>query len=69
MSLVGLLNQVLALEIDERAIFDQKIWESIEHFISPEVEEAWLTEAERRWQEIEEDRVKCISTEEAIKQG
>lgn len=69
MSSIALLDQVLALKIDERAILAQKIWDSIEHFISSDVEEAWLAEAERRWREIEENRVPCVSADEAIKQA
>lgn len=69
MSSVALLDEVLTLEIDERAVLAQKIWDSIEHFVSPEVEEAWLVEADRRWREIEEKRVMCISADEAIKKA
>jgi len=69
MSSVALLDKALALEIDERAILAHKIWDSIEHFISDEVEEAWLAEAERRWREIEENEVNCISADEAINQA
>ncbi len=69
MSAVAILDQVLTLQVDERAILAQRIWESIEHFLSPEVEQAWLEEAERRWREIEEGRVQCIPAAEAIKQA
>jgi len=69
MSSVALLDEVLTLQIDDRAILAQKIWDSIEHFASPEVEEAWLAEADRRWQEIEEERVTCISADDAIKKA
>lgn len=69
MSPSALLDKVLNLQIDERAILAQKIWDSIEHFVSPEVEAAWLAEADRRWREIEEKRVTCISAEEAIKKS
>jgi len=37
--------------------------------VSPEVEEAWLADAARRWQEIEEERATCISADEAIKKA
>jgi putative addiction module component (TIGR02574 family) len=67
MSAVALLDQVFALPVDDRAILAQRIWDSIEHFISSDVEQAWLDEAERRWREIEEGRVQCVPAEEAIK--
>lgn len=65
----ALLDEVLTLEIDERAVLAQKIWDSIEHFVSHEVEDAWLAEADRRWREIEEERITCISADEAIKKA
>lgn len=66
MSAVALLDQVFALPVDDQAILAQRIWESIEHFISPDIEQAWLDEAERRWRDIEEGRVQCIPAKEAI---
>lgn len=69
MSAVALLDQALALQADERAILAQRLWDSIEHFLSPDVEHAWLEEAERRWREIEEGRVQCIPGEVAMKQA
>ena len=50
----ALKEKILALSPDEKAIIAQEVWDSIEHFIDPEVEKAWLNEAEKRWQEIEE---------------
>ena len=67
MNATMLLNEVLALQVDERAMFAQRIWESIEHFVSPDVEQAWLTEAERRWHEIEEGHVQTVSGEDAMR--
>jgi putative addiction module component (TIGR02574 family) len=69
MSVGALLDQVLTLQVDERAMLAQRIWDSIEHFVSRDVEQAWLEEAERRWQEIEEGRVQCVSGKEAINQA
>lgn len=67
--LYELTNQALSLSTDERAILAQRLWESIEGFIDPETEEAWLREAEKRWKEIEEGKVKCIPVEEAMKEA
>lgn len=69
MSSAAILDDVLSLHVDERAVLAQKIWDSIEHFVSPEVEKAWLAEADRRWREIEEEGVECISAEEAIERA
>ncbi len=34
-----------------------------------EIEKAWMDEADRRWQEIKEGKVKCIPAEEVMKQA
>jgi len=69
MSTATLLDQILALQPDERAILAQRVWESIEHFVSPEIERAWLEESEKRWQEIEEGRVQCIPAADAMRKA
>jgi putative addiction module component (TIGR02574 family) len=69
MSTAALLDQILALQPDERAILAQRVWDSIEHFISPEIEQAWLTEAENRWNEIEAGKIKCIPAVDAMKKA
>jgi putative addiction module component (TIGR02574 family) len=65
----ALKERILALPPDERAILAQEVWDSIEHFADPEVEKAWLDEAERRWIEIEERKVETISAEEALRRA
>jgi putative addiction module component (TIGR02574 family) len=65
----ALKEKILALSPDEKAIIAQEVWDSIEHFIDPEVEKAWLNEAEKRWQEIEEGKVAAISVEEAFRKA
>ena len=67
MNATALLDQVLALQVDERAMFAQRIWESIEHFVSFDVEQAWLAEAEQRWHDIEDGNVQTIPAEDAMK--
>ena len=67
MSAAALVDQVFALSVDDRAILAHRIWESIEHFLSPAVEQAWLDEAERRWREIEAGEIQCIPAKDAIK--
>ncbi len=61
-----LTNQVMALAPDERALLAHRLWDSLADFADPEVEQAWLAEAERRWHEIEEGTVRCVSAEEAM---
>jgi len=39
------------------------------HFINPEVAKAWLDEADRRWQEIEEGKVQCLPADQVMKQA
>ena len=64
------LNQVihdaLKLSDSERATLVGLLIESLEatETEDPEVEAAWASEAERRWQEIESGQVKTIPWEE-----
>ncbi len=37
--------------------------------INPEIEKAWLKEAERRWREIEEGKVECIPAQEVMEKA
>ncbi len=64
-----LTKKVLGLPTDERVILAQRVWDSVEHFINPEIEKAWLDEAEKRWYEIEQGRVQCIPSEEVMKKA
>ncbi len=60
-------KQALDLPIEERIILMQRY--SVGHFINPEVEKAWLDEADWRWQEIEEDKVQCLPADQVMKQA
>ena len=60
-------KQALDLPIEERIILVQRVWDSVGHFISHEVEKAWMDEADRRWQEIEEGKVKCLPADQVMK--
>ncbi|MFH1096425.1 MAG: addiction module protein [Candidatus Desantisbacteria bacterium] len=64
-----LTEKVLILPMDERVILAQYIWDSVEHFVDPWIEKAWLDETERRWQEIEQGRVECVPAEEVMKKA
>lgn len=69
LALSEITDKALSLPIDDRVTLAQRLWDSIEGFIDPETEDAWLKEAEKRWQEIEEGRVECIPAEEAMKKA
>ena len=66
---MNLTERVLALPMDERVILARCVWDSVEHFVDPEIEKSWLDEAERRWQEIEQGRVQCVPAEEVMKRA
>ena len=68
-SLNEITNQALSLPIDDRVALAQRLWDSIEGFSDPGTEDAWLKEAEKRWQEIKEGKVECIPAEEAMKRA
>ena len=62
-------KKALDLPSEERIILVQRVWDSVGHFVSPEVEQAWMDEADRRWQEIEEGKVQCLPADQVIKQA
>ncbi len=62
-------KQALDLPIEERIILVQRVWDSVGHFESLEVEKAWMDEADRRWQEIEEGKVQCLPADQVMKQA
>jgi putative addiction module component (TIGR02574 family) len=62
-------KQALDLPLEERLILMQRVWDSVEQFISPEVEKAWMDEADRRWQEIEEGKARCLPADQVMKQA
>lgn len=61
-----LTDRALNLPLSERAILAQRLWESLDDFIDPVIEEAWIVEAESRWQEIEQGKAECIPVKEVI---
>lgn len=52
--------------MDDRVILAQQLWDSIEGFSDPNIEEEWLEKAEKRWEEIENGRVHCFPAAEAM---
>jgi putative addiction module component (TIGR02574 family) len=59
-----LFLDALELSDSERATLAGLLIGSLEGPEDPDVESAWATEAERRWQEIESGAVKTIPWEE-----
>jgi len=68
-TLSEITNKAMGLPIEERTILAQRLWESVEDFVDSEVEAAWLDTAEKRWMDIQEEKVKCITDTEAIKRA
>ena len=68
-TLTDVTKEALSLSIDERVVMAQKVWESIEHFSSAEIEKAWMDEADRRWQEIETGKVQCQPADQVMKRA
>jgi putative addiction module component (TIGR02574 family) len=58
--------KALTLPINERVTLVQSLWNSIEDYVTPNIEEEWLALAEKRWIEIEEGKVQCIPAKEAM---
>jgi putative addiction module component (TIGR02574 family) len=50
----------MELEDNDRATLAGLLIESLEGPEDPDVEKAWATEVERRWQEVESGKVKTI---------
>ncbi|MCP4213973.1 MAG: addiction module protein [bacterium] len=49
----------MSLPIDDRTLLAQRLWQSVEGFIEPSIGEEWIEVANRRWKEIENEKVKC----------
>ena len=68
-TLAEVTSKALALNVEERVLLAQRIWDSVEHFTSREVEKAWLDEAGRRWREIETGKVQVVAGEDVMKRA
>ena len=68
-TLAEVTNEALSLSVDERVVLAQRVWDSVEHFTSREVERAWMVEADLRWREIEEGKVECLAAEDVMKRA
>ena len=68
-ALTDVTKKAMALPVEDRVVLAQRVWKSVEHFASREVEKEWLDEADRRWQEIEERKVQCQPADDVIKRA
>jgi putative addiction module component (TIGR02574 family) len=66
-TLTSVTEQAMLLSADERVVLAQRVLDSVEHFTDTDVEKAWMQQADRRWQEIEEGKVKCLPADEVMK--
>lgn len=62
-------REALHLPLSERAKLAQKLLLSLENLTESELETAWLDEAERRAQEIDEGLVQLIPAEEVSRKA
>ena len=65
-TLADLTKEALSLPVEDRVVLAQRVWESMEHFASDDVERAWTEEADRRWREIEEGKVQCQPADQVM---
>lgn len=68
-TLAEVTNEALTLSVDERVVLAQRVWDSVEHFASREVEQAWLDAADLRWREIEDGKVQCLAADDVMKRA
>jgi putative addiction module component (TIGR02574 family) len=67
--LADVTNQALSLSIEDRVVLAQCVWDSVGHFASVEVEKEWMDEVDRRWLEIEEGKIRCLSADQVMKRA
>ena len=68
-TLAEVTSEALALPVEERVVLAQRVWNSVEHFASCEIERAWMDEADRRRLEIEEGKAQCLPADEAMRRA
>ena len=65
-SIEQLTQELLALPSESRALLADRLVESLEFDIDPEIEAAWLDEARKRRHEIQNGSVEAIPGEDAL---
>ncbi len=61
-------EEILALPSASRALLAEKLVESLEFDIDPDIQAAWITEAKKRRDEVRDGIVQPIPGEEALAQ-
>ncbi|MBC7831737.1 MAG: addiction module protein [Hyphomicrobium sp.] len=62
-----LVAQAERLSLEERALLLDRLLQIVPHGIDPDVEKAWIEEAERRWDAIESGEMKTVPWQEVRK--
>ena len=68
-TLTDVTREALSLPVEDRVLLAQRVWDSIEHFATADVEKAWMDEADRRWREIEEGKAQCLPADEVMRRA
>ena len=68
-TLADLTKEALSLPVEDRVVLAQRVLDSMQHFANPDVEKAWMEEADLRWREIEEGKVQCQPADEVMKRA
>jgi putative addiction module component (TIGR02574 family) len=61
-----LARELQALPVASRTFLLDQLWQSLTTLPEAAVEQAWLEESERRWQQIETGEVQTISAEQVM---
>lgn len=69
MDTAAIEQEALHLPVSERAKLAHKLLLSLENMSDAEIEEAWLDEAERRANEIDQGKVQLIPAEEVAQKA
>jgi hypothetical protein len=67
-SLEKLTQELLSLPNAERALLAEKLVESLEFDIDPEIQTAWTSEAKKRRDEVKNGSVQTIPGDDALAQ-
>jgi putative addiction module component (TIGR02574 family) len=65
-SLENIVEQALDLPAEDRARLAEHLLHSLNTPIDPDIEKAWLEEAERRLQAVRDCKLSTVSVEEAV---
>ena len=68
-AIMEVTNQAMTLPADERALLALRLWESVQDFIDSDIEQAWIEEVEKRWMEIKNGIVECLSADEVMRKA